>query len=214
MAAWRILVKTAPDHDGLSRRHCHDGPSQPWRPLAHWSKQPTGAVMTCILNCPSSAATLTKYISIQISIQSLPKMLLICWTSHPSKVYHEEQLWDCIGENLWVKTINVSAVWWLFSFGVGKHWQIQSQICWSERPLFQGRFDQKAGTILTKMMGPSLPKCRAILTNGVWAILDSRGRHGSAVGGGRHGQGPPWPAPLHDLSLGIRCKVHLLPGQK
>ncbi len=75
-------------------------------------------------------------------------------------------------------------------------WQILTVKCWSERPLILGHFDQNVWAILTKMLGPSWPKCRAILTNGVWAVLDSRGRHGSAVRGGRPGQGPSWPAPI------------------
>ena len=36
----RVLVKTALNHDGLPRRHHHDGPSLPWRPILHWSPRP------------------------------------------------------------------------------------------------------------------------------------------------------------------------------
>ncbi len=35
-----ILVMTALDHDGLPRRHHHDGPWLPWRSTTHWSQWP------------------------------------------------------------------------------------------------------------------------------------------------------------------------------
>ena len=34
----RVLVKMAPDRDGLPRRHHHDGPCWPRRPRPHWSR--------------------------------------------------------------------------------------------------------------------------------------------------------------------------------